>query len=178
MKPQKYFLYPFYILEGIFFKIKKNYWSIKLQKIAVTCKSKPYVGGKSTFMGKIHLGSNCNFNGMTIQGNGTIYFGDNFHSGIDCMIVSQNHNYDTGNAIPYDDTFVYKTIRIGNNVWFGNRVIITGNVNIGEGAIIAAGSVVVKDVPDYAIVGGNPAKVIKYRDVDHYNKLKALQKYH
>lgn len=47
-----------------------------------------------------------------------------------------------------------------------------GDVTIGEGAIIAAGSVVVKDVPAYAIVGGNPAKVFKYRDVEHYKKLK------
>lgn len=178
MKLLRYLFYPFQLLNFLIFNIKKCYWSNKLQKIAVTCKSRPYVGGKCTFMGKIHLGVNCNFNGMTVQGNGTIYFGDNFHSGIDCMIVTQNHNYDTGDAIPYDNTFVFKTIRIGNNVWFGNHVIVTGNVTIGEGAIVAAGSVVVKDVPDYAIVGGNPAKVIKYRDIEHYEKLKSLKKFH
>lgn len=115
---------------------------------------------------------------MQVIGNGTVFFGDNFHSGTECMIISQNHNYDTGNAIPYDDTFYYKTIVIKDNVWLGNRVIVTGNITIGEGAIIAAGSVVVKDVPDYAIVGGNPAKVIKYRDVEHYNVLKSKHKFH
>jgi len=175
---QKLLLYPFTILQTIIKKVQIRYWSYQLQQIAVTCKSTPYVGGKSTFMGKIHLGENCNFNGMTIQGNGTVYFGDNFHSGIECMIVTQNHNYDTGNAIPYDDTFDYKTITIGNNVWFGNRVLITGNVNIGEGAIIAAGSVVVKDVPPYAIVGGNPAQIIKYRNVEHYETLKSQKHFH
>jgi acetyltransferase-like isoleucine patch superfamily enzyme len=51
-------------------------------------------------------------------------------------------------------------------------------VHIGEGAIVAIGSVVVKDVPPYAIVGGNPAKVIKYRDIDHFNKLKKEKKFH
>ncbi len=79
--------------------------------------------------------------------------------------------------IPYDKTYVYKTVKIENNVWFGNNVIVTGNITIGEGAIIAAGAVVSKDVPKCAIVGGNPAKVIKYRDVEHYELLKQERKF-
>lgn len=55
-----------------------------------------------------------------------------------------------------------KTI-IGNDVWLGVGVKIKGGVTIGDGAIVAAGAVVTKDVPPYAIVGGVPAKVIKYR---------------
>ena len=52
---------------------------------------------------------------------------------------------------------------VGNDVWIGSRATILGGVTIGHGAIIAAGAVVTKDVPPYAIVGGVPAKVIKYR---------------
>lgn len=52
---------------------------------------------------------------------------------------------------------------IGNDVWIGANVIIPGGVKIGTGGIVAAGSVVVKDVPPYAIVGGNPAGIIRYR---------------
>lgn len=52
---------------------------------------------------------------------------------------------------------------IGNDVWVGYRVTILSGVKIGDGAVIAAGAVVTKDVPPYAIVGGNPAKLIKYR---------------
>lgn len=178
MELKNIIIYPICLLQNTIRRIQVHIWSQRLAKKAVSCKSMPYVGGKSVFMGKIHLGSNCNFNGMIIQGNGTVYFGDNFHSGIECMIVSQNHNYNTGVAIPYDDTFVYKTILIGDNVWLGNRVTIAGNVTIGEGAIVAAGSVVVKDVPSCAIVGGNPAKVIKYRDIEHYEKLKSEGKFH
>lgn len=159
-------------------KINIWWWSRSLKKMAQTCGKSPYVGGKSVFMGKIHLGDNCNFNGMCIQGGGTVIIGNNFHSGIECMMITQNHDYDTGNAIPYGDKYDYKTIIIEDNVWLGNRVIITGNTHIGEGAIIAAGSVVCKDVPAFAIVGGNPAKFIKYREIERYQKLKLEGKFH
>lgn len=56
----------------------------------------------------------------------------------------------------------YKCI-IGNDVWIGSKVLIKGGVRIGDGAIVAMGSIVTKDVPPYAIVGGVPAKVIRYR---------------
>ncbi|MCR9981987.1 CatB-related O-acetyltransferase [Vibrio alginolyticus] len=54
-------------------------------------------------------------------------------------------------------------IEVGDDVWFGTRVIINSGVEIGQGAIIASGSVVTKDVPPYAIVAGIPAKIVKYR---------------
>jgi acetyltransferase-like isoleucine patch superfamily enzyme len=57
-------------------------------------------------------------------------------------------------------------------------VIVLGGVSIGEGAIIQAGSVVVKDIPKYAIAGGHPCKVFKYRDIEHYEKLKKERKFH
>lgn len=54
-------------------------------------------------------------------------------------------------------------IVVGNDVWFGYGSLIKNGVKIGDGAIIAAGAVVVKDVPPYSIVAGNPAKVVKKR---------------
>jgi len=61
----------------------------------------------------------------------------------------------------------YSTIKIGNDVWIGARAVIVDGVTIGDGSIIAAGSVVVKDVPPFAIVGGVPARVINYRFQPH-----------
>jgi acetyltransferase-like isoleucine patch superfamily enzyme len=57
-------------------------------------------------------------------------------------------------------------IVVGNDVWTGYGTYIVGGVTIGDGAVVATGSVVTKDVPPYAIVGGTPAKIIKYRHTE------------
>ena len=68
----------------------------------------------------------------------------------------------------------YGKIAIGNDVWIGARVIVMDGITIGDGAIIAANAVVVKNVPPYAVVGGVPAKIIKYRFPE--NKIEELLK--
>lgn len=138
---------------------------------------KVFVNHKSSFSSKTVLGNNCHFNGMKITGNGNVKIGDNFHSGHGCMMITSNHNYDSGDKIPYDETMIDKDIIIHENVWLGENVMILGGVTIGEGAIIQAGSVVVTDIPTCAIAGGSPAKVFKYRDENHYNKLKEQRRY-
>lgn len=63
---------------------------------------------------------------------------------------------------PYEES-VSKPFSVGSDVWLGEDVLIAGGVHIGNGAIVAARAVVTKDVPPYAIVGGVPARIIKYR---------------
>ena len=95
---------------------------------------------------------------------GKVVIGDDVMIGTDCLIYTQNHAFDN-TEIPMrtQGSQPEKTVFIGNDVWIGGRVIILPGVRVGNGAIIGAGSVVTKDVPDYAIVGGNPAKIIKNR---------------
>ncbi len=109
---------------------------------------------------------------MKIIGTAEIVFGNYFHSGQDITIITDNHNYESEISIPYDKVRILKPVIIKDFVWVGHGVIIMGGVTIGEGVIVAAGSVVTKSIPDYAIVGGNPAKVIKFRDIEKFKALK------
>lgn len=89
-----------------------------------------------------------------------------------------SHDYDHDDRIPYGSKYTKKQVIIDDFVWLGDDVTISGNVHIEEGAIVAIGSVVVKDVPPLAIVGGNPAKIIKFRDQNHFNSLKEQGRFH
>ena len=80
--------------------------------------------------------------------------------------------HDLGSVSTSERLNAYKThkqsltdgdVFIGNDVWIGTNVVVLRNVRIGDGAVLAAGSIVTKDVPPYAIVGGVPAKIIRYR---------------
>jgi acetyltransferase-like isoleucine patch superfamily enzyme len=90
------------------------------------------------------------------------------------ILLGGEHRVDWATTYPFNallQSFNYiqghpKTkgnVIIGNDVWVGMNAVILSGIKIGDGAVIAACSLVVKDVPAYAIVGGNPAKVIKYR---------------
>lgn len=87
------------------------------------------------------------------------------------FILGGNHNLETFTTYPFKVMFFNEKVEawtkgkiiIKNDVWIGMDAIIMSGVEVGQGAIIAAGSVVTKNVPPYAIVGGNPAKLIKYR---------------
>jgi acetyltransferase-like isoleucine patch superfamily enzyme len=158
-------------------KIRAWHCQEKIKRTVVTYKEPLRVNGFTVLNAKTSLGKNTNFNGLEVSGGGEVFIGDNFHSGPDCLIITQNHNYDHGTHIPYDCTYILKRTVIEDNVWLGSRVIILGGVTIGEGAIIQAGSVVTQDIPKYAIAGGHPARVFKMRDVKHYERLKDMKQF-
>ena len=87
--------------------------------------------------------------------------------------IRLNHTIKCNEDLKVNDRY---SCVIGNDVWIGTNVLIKGGVTIGDGSVIGMGSVVVKDVPPYAIVGGNPARIIRYRfnesDIDFLLKLK------
>ena len=90
--------------------------------------------------------------------------GDDVMMGPEFVYIPVNHVFDrTDVPMRLQDRTPFERLTIGNDVWIGRRVMVMPGVRIGDGAIIAAGAVVTKDVPDYAIVGGVPAKVIRFR---------------
>jgi len=93
-----------------------------------------------------------------------VCIGDRTLIGYRTQILSANHDIPSiGEPIPVSGN-ICKPITINNDVWVGANCIITAGVNIGEGAIVAAGSVVTKNIPENAVVGGVPAKLIRMRE--------------
>ena len=102
--------------------------------------------------------------GINASIGGRVVIGDDVMMGPECIIYTTNHAFDrTDIPMNKQGCMKEKPVVIGNDVWIGGRVIILPGVHIGNGSIVGAGSVVAKDVPDYAIVAGNPAVVKKYR---------------
>lgn len=73
------------------------------------------------------------------------------------------------------ENYKLKKITIGNDVWLGQNVLITNGSNIGNGVIAGAGAIITKDVPDYAVVMGVPARIVRYRykqeEIDALNRI-------
>lgn len=83
--------------------------------------------------------------------------------GPNVSIYTKNHKFNLDEPMIFQGFDKEKNVTIGNDVWIGANVIILPGVNIGDGAIIGAGSVVTKDVESYTVVAGNPAKIIRRR---------------
>lgn len=104
------------------------------------------------------IGVNCVCGGLSSVG-------DNVMMGPECIMLPHFHAFDRLDIPMCEQGFQPgKPIRIGNDVWIGTRVIIMPGVVIGDHSIVGAGAVVTKDVPEYAIVGGCPAKIIRMRN--------------
>ena len=104
------------------------------------------------------IGINANIGAHCIIGNDVMM-------GPECTIYTQNHRFDdTSKPMRCQGFQKVKPVHIGNDVWIGGRVTILPGVKVGDHAIIGAGSIVTKDVPEWAIVAGNPATIKKFRN--------------
>lgn len=117
----------------------------------------------------VTIGEHCliNHNNLIQAGKsavGSITIGNYVHTGVNVVMLGFNHGFYTRDIPTIEQDYLDAPIIIEDDVWIGTGAIILAGVTIGKGAIIAAGAVVNKDVPNYAIVGGVPAKVLKYRD--------------
>lgn len=111
---------------------------------------------------KFSVGKNVYIGYNSYLGGGNIRLEDEVLVGPFCSIVAGNHTME--NQSYRFGKYDFGTIKIGAGAWLGSHVVITNNVTIGKGSLIAAGSVVTKDIPDFVIAAGSPAKVIKKID--------------
>ncbi|MBE7051924.1 MAG: glycosyltransferase [Ruminococcaceae bacterium] len=110
----------------------------------------------------ISVGNNSGL-GLNCRVAGPLSIGDDVMMAPNVSIYTQNHETENIYRPMRLQTAAKQKVTIGNDVWIGANAIILPGVTVGNGAIIAAGAVVTKDVPDFAVVGGNPAKIIKIR---------------
>lgn len=147
--------------------------------------SKIHIKRRAKFIGKnVHCGENVRINKKTVindntsfgdlnvLGHGDFIVGKNCIFGHDLLVITTNHNY-TAKKLPFEGDDIIRPVEIGDYCWLGTKVILLPGTKIGEGAIIQAGAVVHGEIPPLSIAGGNPAKVFKYRDKEHYYKIKA-----
>ena len=133
------------------------------------------IAGYSRFLDpeNLHLGNNVRIGyGCFFYCKGGIEIKDNTILSRNITIYSSNHNY-MGNAIPYDDSYIHKPIKIGKGVWIGMGVMITPGVEIGDGAIIGMGTVISKNIKPGEIVVGAEQRAVSMRDLENFNKLQA-----
>ncbi len=126
----------------------------------------PTIEKKQSFCPELRIGSNCNFGAYNhITCINKICIGNGVLTGKWVTITDNNHgcfDIEELQKKPMERELTSKgAVVIKDNVWIGDKVTILGGITIGKGAIVAANSVVTKDIPDYSMVAGIPARVIR-----------------
>jgi acetyltransferase-like isoleucine patch superfamily enzyme len=112
----------------------------------------------------VSIGSNCNFAPhVVITGGGGVTIGDWVGFGPDVKVWSMNHRFDDPDRPWLLQGWETKPVTVEDDVWLGANVFVMPGVTIGKGAIVSAGSVVNKAIPPFAIVVGNPGRVVGWR---------------
>ncbi len=121
-----------------------------------------WIAGDALVRGDVEFGAHCTVNRYAMI-SGKVRCGDGVRIASHVSIVGFNHGFDDPSVPIHMQKHESLGITIGDDVWIGANAVVLDGVNVGKGAVIAAGAVVSKDVPDLAIVGGVPAKVVRYR---------------
>ena len=146
------------------FRMSKTIRYVVCRKIFLTCGKNVNIERGPNFRSglNVSIGDNSGLGINSIVGK--VKIGNDVMMGRDVIIMSISHKFDDCKVpMRLQGSEPEKEVIIGDDVWIGHRVIILPGVKIGDGSIIGAGAVVTTDVPSYAVVGGIPAKLIKYR---------------
>lgn len=122
-----------------------------------------YVAAHAYLSGVISIGDDCSVNPFCVV-RGDVALGDGVRIGAHTSILGFNHSM-SGETPVFQQPLTSKGIRIGDDVWIGSHAVVLDGVVVGSHSIIAAGSVVTKDVPEWAVVAGNPARIKRDRRV-------------
>jgi maltose O-acetyltransferase len=139
---------------GLFLKVRGVLSSLVLKKCGQNLKVSSFVNIYNPQ--RVSMGHNVYIGYCTYLGNGDITLADEVIIGPFCVLSAGNHSIKNG-SYRFGE-YQYGSISIGKGTWLGAHCVVTSNVKIGQGCLIAAGSVVTKDVNDFSIVGGVPAK--------------------
>lgn len=126
------------------------------------CGNKVDIGRKVSFSSQFSLGDRSSV-GDNAYILGKVNIGNDVMMAANCAFIGSNHNINRIDVPMNQQGGTDAPILVGDDVWICYGSTICAGVSIGRGAVIAAGSVVTSDVPEYAIVGGVPAKIIRYR---------------
>lgn len=115
---------------------------------------------------RIAIGSQSFLNlGVMLAAQGRVEIGDHCMLANGCLVTDADHRFDDPKLpVPYQGFRAKGPTRLGDNVWLGAHVVVTGGVTIGERAVIGANSVVTHDIPAHTIAAGAPARVIRTID--------------
>ncbi|MBB2947311.1 acetyltransferase-like isoleucine patch superfamily enzyme [Actinoplanes lutulentus] len=121
-----------------------------------------YVAAGAYLSGSLQAGRDCTINAYAVV-RGQIRLGDAVRIGAHTSILGFNHTFSDPDTEVFRQPVWSRGITIGDDVWIGSHVVILDGVTVGDRAVIAAGAIVTKDVPAGAVVGGNPARVMRWR---------------
>ena len=145
-----------------------SYWirRVLAKRIFQSCGDGVIIKGRAYFgTGRYVAVGNRSQLGKNLRAEEDLTLGDDVVMGPDVVIMSSSHAFASTNVpVNRQGAAPRRPVVIGNDVWVGTRVILLPGVRVGDKAIVGAGSVVTKDVPPYAIVGGNPARTIRRRE--------------
>lgn len=134
--------------------------SVQCEELALGARS--YLAAYTYLTGSVVMGRDCTVNVYSVV-RGDVRLGDAVRIGAHTSILAFNHTMSDPDVEIFRQPISTRGIRIGSDVWIGSHAVLLDGVTVGDRAVVAAGAIVTKDVPPGAVVGGNPARVLRSR---------------